>query len=188
MNRGVHSSQETMNNELWNEKINKAEKALEEALAEYKEAKEAYSENWKKNNPNGSKAELLDYLKEELKEYSEIYKKLVETYHDLDKKIPTLGTNVIDNASEDSEYGDKMKDIMFMRIAIVAKIRCKEEYLAKNLKDILTVGCAIRESRTKGNPSILSVGWNGLHKATDMVPIANLSDAKTPKKNTETIM
>jgi hypothetical protein len=63
-----------------------AKKAMEKAQAEYEEAKEAFTEEWKDKNPNGSEADLLEYLTNEkvLLKYSaalasstEIYKKLL---------------------------------------------------------------------------------------------------------------
>jgi archaellum component FlaC len=76
------------------EKLNKAEKAMEDAKKEYEEAKEAFIDHWKKKNPAGSKAEMLDYLETKLKRYAaavessqELYKILVETYQKTMEKM-----------------------------------------------------------------------------------------------------
>jgi hypothetical protein len=80
------------------ERLNKAEKAMEDAKEEYKEAKEAYkeakeafTEDWTENNPNGSKADLFRYLKEELKDYSAAVESCKEIYKKLVEKIPNPG-------------------------------------------------------------------------------------------------
>ena len=76
--------------QLLHERLDRAEKAMEEAKDEHTQAKEAFTEAWSEKNPNGSKAELLDYLDGKLTKYSEIYKKLVETYDDLVKKMSPI--------------------------------------------------------------------------------------------------
>ena len=76
--------------QLLQERLDRTEKAMEEAKEEYTQAKEAFTEAWREMNPNGSKAELLDYLDGKLIKYSEIYKKLVETYDDLVKKMSPI--------------------------------------------------------------------------------------------------
>jgi hypothetical protein len=85
-----------MDSNLLQEKLNKAEKAMEDAKkaldnaqAEYDEAKEAFTEEWKKKNASGSKADLFRYLKEELKEYSAAVESKEEIYKILLEKIPT---------------------------------------------------------------------------------------------------
>ena len=50
-------------------RLDRAEKAMEEARAEYKEVKEVFTEDWKKKNPNGSEADMLDYLDSKLTKY-----------------------------------------------------------------------------------------------------------------------
>ena len=77
-----------MGQELLQERIIKAEKAMEEAQADYDEAKEAFTEDWKSKNPNGSKAELFRYLKEELKDFLAPVESWRSTYNELVKKMP----------------------------------------------------------------------------------------------------
>jgi membrane-associated HD superfamily phosphohydrolase len=104
-----------MESNLIQDRLNKAEEAMkdakkaldkaqveyEEAKEKYKEAEAAFTEDWKKNNPTGSKADLLDYLEIKLKVYSsaverhfaavesskEIYKKLLEMYEKTMEKM-----------------------------------------------------------------------------------------------------
>ena len=87
------------NNEkhLLQERIDKAENAMEEAQAEYKEAKEALTK-WKQAKPNFSLTDsMFLYLHKEIERISasvescrRTYDKLVETYDDLVKQIPIV--------------------------------------------------------------------------------------------------
>ena len=63
---------------------------MEKAQAEYEEAKEVFTEDWKKKSPTESKAEMLRYLKEELKEYSTAVESCSSTYDKLVEKMPII--------------------------------------------------------------------------------------------------
>jgi hypothetical protein len=84
-----------MDHKLLQERIGRAEKAMEEAQTEFNEAKKVFSEDWKKTNTTGSNTALFHYLKKELTEFfadvkskEEIYKTLVATYEKLVEKMP----------------------------------------------------------------------------------------------------
>jgi hypothetical protein len=78
-----------------------AKKMMDKAQAKYDEVEEAFTEEWKEMNPNGSKTDMLDYVETKLQSYSssverhsvavksckEIYQKLVDT---LTFKVPKL--------------------------------------------------------------------------------------------------
>ena len=48
----------------------------------------SYTEEWKNKNPNGSKVELLRYLKVELKDDLATVERCRQTYNELIKKMP----------------------------------------------------------------------------------------------------
>ena len=75
------------NENLLQERID-AKKVMEKAQADYEEAKEAFTEDWKSKNPNGSKAEMFLYLERMLEKYSAAVESCRSTYKELIKKMP----------------------------------------------------------------------------------------------------
>lgn len=69
-------------------------------------------------------------------------------------------------------------DHMYMHFAVSAALRPHE---SAELSDTTHVGCAIRQSRSRGGAKLLSVGWNG------MLPGVTEQHSKTmaPKKKTK---
>ena len=76
-----------MDQELTQERLD-ANEAMAEAQLDYKEAKEALK-HWKQENVKFSlNDQMFLYLQNEVERKEEIYKKLVETYNELIKKMP----------------------------------------------------------------------------------------------------
>jgi hypothetical protein len=95
MQWGVHTFPKNMDKLLWNETVD-AKKAMEEAQAEYKVAKEAFTQ-WKQANGILPESPVYQELKQDVERNfvaverkEEIYKKLVETYDNLVKKMPFI--------------------------------------------------------------------------------------------------
>ena len=79
-----------------------AQADYKKAKAEYDHAKEVFSADYKIKNPNASEAEILRYLREELKDFlaavescRRTYEKLVEIYNELVKKKDSTTSNQV---------------------------------------------------------------------------------------------
>ena len=176
---------EKSDEQLLQARLDRAEKAMEEAKAEYYEAKaeyekakEAFSEDWKKKNPNGSKAELLEYLDIKLTKHSSVvescrrtYDKLVETQKELVKKMTTpvsdkLLTTLQDLKIEQATLANQQMTLANQQMTLGNQQMTLANHLIPFIEELKLEQFALAASTEKSNNQAVKVDCINYYNST----------------------
>jgi hypothetical protein len=83
--------------------LERAEEAMQEAQQELKDAKTAYTEDFKRKHPSASEVDLLEYLESKLKTLNDNLQRKEESYNLLLRQLPQQGIGMEANGRRKSK-------------------------------------------------------------------------------------